>query len=151
MKKTLWISQRVKLMLKLTVPLLFFLLPIAPAVAGKYDCRNGQICVWKDNKYRGCFDNSIRQPNSNWSGSKAPKWNNCRWPRNINDQVTSYFNNSSRWVIFYKHKNGRGSAHCVAPGASTSNVGGRMNDTYSSHTVFTRTPSRRWCTSWDKT
>lgn len=112
---------------------------------GNDRCDEGEICVWSDYDYTGCFyDFTPKRKNEDRDYSDGtPRWTNCT--RTMNDDISSYRNRSSTHsVIFYTEQGSRGDRFCGWPGASSSDLRNfdhifsptiHANDAFSSHTT----------------
>jgi peptidase inhibitor family I36 len=81
-------------------------------------CPANALCMWHDDSFKGC----------GWQrGNGTPNvldYRKVHWPCNpsvsINDEVSSVWNNTDRWVRFYADVGGPYQKHmlCIPPGAA---------------------------------
>lgn len=128
----------------------------APASARSQDCGPGDICVWEHDHYEGCFA-ALNMVNHERDVRQHPNWKHVRWTNchdgpdtgHINDQVSSIWNQSDQWVIFFGHSNYRGLGLCMEPGARSHNLKNFGNpetpeDRLSSHSAWPEGNPGHW-------
>ncbi len=113
---------------------------------GNDRCDEGEICVWSDYDYTGCFyDFTPKRKDEDVDYSDGtPRWTNCT--RTMNDDISSYWNRTSTHsVIFYTDPGLREDNFCGWPGARSPDLRNHdnilsptihANDALSSHTTI---------------
>ncbi|GAA5091870.1 peptidase inhibitor family I36 protein [Nocardia iowensis] len=98
----------------------------APAT-GDGKCERGEICVWQNDDFKGCFYDFVPPNEDSNYGNGSPRWNNC--DGTMEDKISSYRNRSGHWVVFGETRANAGRwgaagqfRHCAAPGAESSNL-----------------------------
>lgn len=100
-----------------------------------------------------------------WGGRSAQlsapsvdsNWGNGSPPNNLNDEVSSYSNDTAYFVRFAEHTSYRGKSFLSYPGSSSGNLDNfgaidNPTDIFSSHQMFTSNPCGAGnCTTWRDT
>lgn len=120
------------------------------AEATHTSCGVGEVCMWSGTDYTGCFNDLVPlNTDSNYSNG-SPTWNNCTV--SMNDRITSYWNRSRAWMVWYSASNYGQWMFCAAPGASSNYLSAfrgqfgtdswwYANDVFSAHTTTSARPS----------
>jgi hypothetical protein len=117
---------------------LFVVFPQPQASAGLSACRRGELCVWEDKGYRGCFAR-LPMEDKNYADG-YPAWENCPGVT-MNDKISSYANRRDRWAGFWTYKDRQDLALCVTPDGESPDLDNLANpesyeDEISSHYTF---------------
>src|SRR5688572_2032711 len=79
------------------------LLPMRPAAAPpKWVCEPGELCLWSERDFNGCFADFPVPPDE--SDYKRLRWDSCP-SRTINDDVSSYRNRTESYVFLFTETN----------------------------------------------
>jgi hypothetical protein len=116
--------------------LALLVLPVRPAAAPpKWACEKGELCVWSERDFGGCFADFTVPPDER--DYKRLRWDNCP-ARSLNDDVSSYRNQTDSYVFFFTGTNFDGNIWCAYPGASQGALNehfgpGSADNLFSSH------------------
>ena len=109
-----------------------------PVSAAASQCGPGDLCVWEHDNYSGCFAKLPFQDPDYRDGT--PAWSEpCKG--DMNDQISSYWNRTDRWALFWGETKYRSLALCGKPGARSPNLKNFGNpetpeDRISSHSLW---------------
>jgi hypothetical protein len=99
-------------------------------------CDPGELCVWIDPGYQGCFSDML--PRVKIHDMAPYPWDTCK-KLSLNDSITSYNNKSGAWYTFGRDPELGGFKACVGPYAVNDNLGnfairnyGSMDNQFSS-------------------
>jgi hypothetical protein len=120
---------------------------------GNTTCEPGEVCMWVNDDYLGCF-NDLIPPNTDSDYTNAsPDWNNCQFT--INDHISSYINRSGGWIKWYYDSGFNGYSFCAAPSASSTDLQSfyrpgapSPEDDFSAHQTYGSEPAG--CTFTDR-
>jgi peptidase inhibitor family I36 len=87
----------------------------AAGSVGDASCDAGELCLWGDHNYRGCFADFTYPfvvPDF-----RKTRWNTCP-DRTLNDDVESYRNHTDSYIFLFTNPKYQGNTWCAYPGAS---------------------------------
>jgi len=127
---------------------------VGMAAAEECDCPANRICLWEHGNYQGKLFTTALASIANYQDYNFPGSS-----QDVNDDVSSLFNNTSKWVVFFRDSNYGDKAICVGPGKKHPRLGdfvfnpicgspcGTMDNRLSSHKTYASRPDASLC-SW---
>lgn len=85
------------------------------ATASKGQCQGNRLCLWENGGFNTCYIGRGNPEDLYW---KDNSWCNG----NLNDRVSSVWNNRNGWTKLYQDYWGGGATLCLSPGAAVSDL-----------------------------
>jgi hypothetical protein len=90
-------------------------------------CDKGELCVWENDRMTGCFNDFTLE----LGDMRDYFYDTCR-QTNMDNSISSFFNNSNMAVVFAPDPNYKGKQYCAYPNSSSPRIHSDWYDTISS-------------------